>query len=103
MKPVNFILINALLCSFTFCHTQSLKNIKDTEFQAFLTKFTDVKPPLNYKKLKHKIGDMTKEEAVLFLQKKESELYYNKIDFDFETERVSYTKQENLPGYDFKY
>ncbi|MDR2868136.1 MAG: hypothetical protein LBV46_01170 [Bacteroidales bacterium] len=103
MKIIKLILISVMMCNLVACHAQKEKKAENKELQIFLDKFSDVTPPLNYKKMKHKMGDVTKKEAIQFLQKKESELYYNELEFGLETEDVSYTKQENLPGYDFKY
>ncbi len=46
---------------------------------------------------------MTSEDAIFFLNKQKSDLYYTIQDFDFDTESVSYVQVPTFPLYQFKY
>ena len=102
MKTLKFIII-AISCNVCACNAQSIKNVKDEEFNVLLNKFKTIRPPINYKKYFQPISDMTKEEAIRFFEKIEEDLYYVELEYGFDTETVSYTKMENIPGTDFKY
>jgi len=97
MKTKNIIAIIALLLGSGLCHAQ----VKD--FRSFLNKFQTVTLPFHHKKMEHKWEDLTKEDALKFLQKKEDDLYYMEMSFGYDTEEISYTKRTNLPGFDFKF
>jgi hypothetical protein len=103
MKILRIILIMATLFSCINCNAKSGGKVTDKTFQAFLDKFKIINPPFIYKKVKHTMGDLTTVEAMKFLQKKESDLYYMEMEFGLETEEISYTKAANYPGFDFKY
>ena len=71
MKIVKIILVAvALACNINFCQAQTKVKIKDKTFQMFLNKFKTIEPPFIYKKIKHIMGDLTKTEAIKYLQKK---------------------------------
>jgi hypothetical protein len=104
MKAIKLIVITAIVCgNICACSAQSSKNVRNKEFLTFLSKFKTIEPPVNYKKVPGDIPLMTKKEAIQFLHKKETDLYYMAMDYGLETENVFYTKTENIPGCDFKY
>ena len=103
MRAIKFILVTAIMCSFASCYAQSSKKIEDKEFQVLLDRFRTVKPPLNYKKIVQPISSMTKEEAIRFFHKTEEDLYSIEIDYGYDTDEISYYKEENTAGCDFKY
>lgn len=104
MKTIRFILILSLsIICINSCFSQRDKIGMDKEFIMFLNKFKTVEPPLNYKKISQPIPLMSKEEAMRFLHKKEDELYTIEIDYGYDTDEISYYKEEHTAGCDFKY
>ena len=93
----------AVICIFSLGCTQQSTVVADDTFNIFLSKFKDVKPPLNYKKLTDPIPLMTKEEAIKFLQKTEDDLYEIQIDYNYDTDEKTEYKVESTAGCDFKY
>jgi hypothetical protein len=98
-----FVTFIAIIFIVNFGYTQQPTLVTDNTFNIFLSKFKDVKPPLNYKKRAGKIPLMTKEEAIKFLQKTENDLYEIEIDYNYDTDERTEYKVEKTAGCDFKY
>jgi len=102
MKKI--ILIATAICSFMgACTAQNAKKTENKDFQVLLNKFSDVQPPFVYKRIKHNLGYMTKQEAIQFFHKQERDLYRMEEDYNYDTDERSYYEVDNLPVYDFKY
>jgi hypothetical protein len=99
----NIVTLIIVICTFNVGCTQRSTSVTDETFNVVLLRFKDVKPPLNYKKMTGKIPQMTKEEAIKFLQKTEDDLYKIKIDYNYDTEEKTEYKVEKTAGCDFKY
>ena len=103
MKTKCIYVIAIILFCFSSCYAQHEKSKDRKDFLSFLNKFQTVNPPFNYKQLKGKREKLTKEQAMQYLQKKDTDLYCMVMEFGLETEDVSYSKEENIPSFDFKY
>jgi hypothetical protein len=98
----NIVILVAVICIFHVGYPQQSTSITDNTFNVFLSKFKDIKPPLNYRKLKDN-SLMTKEEAIKFLQKTEKDLYDIEIDYNYDTDEKTEYRVEKTAGCDFKY
>lgn len=106
MKQIRFILVVTLLCNIFSCQAQEKKKVTDKTFQTFLDKFKPIHLPLNYKKNNISCTEMTGREAILFLNKKESDLQITRtVVGEDETgkEVIDEEKEDNTPCCDFQY
>lgn len=106
MKTINYILFIALMCNVFSCDAQRKKKITDNTFQIFLDKFKTADLPLNHKKNNFLCIEATQKEAILFLQKKESDLLTIRTvlgESEKGNEVIDNEKEENFPCCDFKY
>ena len=103
MKTIRFILISTIICcSVVSCYAKGEKKVTDKTFQTFLGKFRNITPPLNYKKVGTWGKDMTEEEAIKFLHKKEADIYCVLKELG-EDDKWYKTIEKNMPGCKFKY
>jgi hypothetical protein len=98
----NIVTFIAIICIYNLGCTQQSTIVTDDSFNIFLSKFKDVKPPFNYKKLA-KSSLMTKKEAIKFLQKTENDLYDIEIHYNHDTDEKTEYKIEKTAGCSFKY
>jgi len=106
MKQIRFILVVTLLCNIVSCQAQEKKKVTDKTFQTFLDKFKPVHLPFNYKKNNISCIEMTAREAILFLNKEESDLLITRTvvgEDEKGNEVIDEEKEDNIPCCDFQY